>query len=406
MNRPRIDRPEVGSQFVIRRLLPDGLYAYDVATSFTDGEKIPRAYFSDGTIGKWNTASNKLCGIHEWSVYFDYPLPELNKTDQISYAKSMRGHHINDKIITPDHVRLCAFKVELESDMAFARMLSWSVGYDNQDSLADGYKGLSEHYLEDMSDINSAFCLTRERYCVDPKCLPKEISNGDIVICDDFEFSDKGKILNLNSARFPTDKPAGQCFTAVFPSRRISLPRPGQPHINRLSLTPVGEFLHRLEIAKRSEEPEVALIIAIPPEDKSQNGESIFAIISRRGPAFYVDAYFGHIFEEILNEPPPPGIHIAEEPNSWSYTTYEGEHEAGVDVNIRAASRDDLNQFNHDLQSLGIAIKTHIDDYLDEVDQAFLNATKPMTNQEIAALLLDWPTAEVTHEPILQPTKK
>ncbi len=178
---------------------------------------------------------------------------------------------------------------------------------------------------------NGAFW-SGETLLLDASTLPEGAGDGDLVVAPAFDCSlEEGTLVTRLDGAASLGRFADRAAVGAF------LPGAGPegPFGTDGSIHPVDDlaFLYERLRAEARAEPDEALVLWMREE-----GRGCCTVIASSGIAFF---HADGVSDFLEGEDLPTGLYMFENARWWSYTSHEGEHDAGIEGNWRAATPDD-----------------------------------------------------------------
>lgn len=337
------------------------------------------AVASDGTVFEFKSSGGydglfEAPGGQRWSLYFSYPLPKKSDEDRIAYGRAMRGD------AAPFPRQSCSewdntvtFFVESVADGSVtARMLSHDNGYMHKDE--DGvdrlsYKSLDDEEVRACAVLAGPMWVSTSAIELDPAGLPS-VTVGNVIVGTnlDVKYVDGRPLTTLrNPALLPGITTLDKA-SELFPIRESFDDRrsPFAALNKRVVLEPIAHWEYHKEVAHHALDADEALVVVFPDPDNPGGSSEHIGILTSRGAVFYADTGYAHDQISGHGDLMPGVVHITEV-SPWGYSTYEGEHDAGIDFADAPADETTLAHFGLDIAGLGELIRG----FMDEEDEQF-----------------------------------
>lgn len=135
-----------------------------------------------------------------------------------------------------------------------------------------------------------------------------------------------------------------------------------QAQYNRiLTLADPTDISDEILAAQLRLEPDEALVLWL----QSENDDSTYCnFLSTKGYLFYVS---DSPADEFYDRNVPEGLWLCNKAKAWSYRSYEGEWDGGIEADFIPATMEDLKRFGYSAESMSAEIK----DYLEDADIDF-----------------------------------
>lgn len=306
----------------------------------------------------------------KWVPYFTLPLPKGGEADRIAYAKAMRADYRGSGRF-PESVsewdNIVAFLItEATDEVVKGRIVSgfpaWAhTDDDGHDEL--GFRSLEHDTIIRDTNFSDGFWTTDETATLGRDMLPSDVKQGDVVVGTALhvKVEDGLEITTLVNATTLPFRAEGGDLSLVFPKRQ--LPQDDrvffQPRAS-VFLQPAALWLFEREVARRSLQPDVALVLSVPDLGSLELDSERIGILGHKGAVFFADSD-GSALESMSFRGMQPGLHLVTSPRFWAHTSHEGEHDSGFDYEDRPATMADVEAFGLDLETLGDNIRGHLD---------------------------------------------
>lgn len=310
-----------------------------------------------------------------WTLYFSYPLPDMPTEDRIAYARAMLGEAAAyPRQPTSEWDNPVSFLIEeVASERVLARMVSHELGYlhkDQDDVERLTYKVIDEDKLRAGSLAVGPMWTTSSVVELDPTGIPEDATAGRVVVATniDVEIVDRRAVTKLRNPALLPGTTTLETVAVLFPHRKFEdrEDRVFGRLNRRITLEPIGHWLYQVELARHSLDKDEALVVVFPDPDNPGGSSEYIRILTSRGAVFYADTGYAHDQISGHGDLMPGVVHITEV-NPWSYSTYEGEHDAGIDFADARADEATLAHFGLDIAGLGELIRG----FMDEEDEQF-----------------------------------
>nr|WP_250808514.1 hypothetical protein [Neorhizobium tomejilense] len=314
-----------------------------------------------------------------WWLYYTLPLPAGSEADRIDYARTLRGESTQALFgitMKSEWDTTCAFLIEtVGDDVVTARMVSnlrsWT--HTNEEGVEElSFKALDESDIVFETRKAGAFWKTEDAVTIERSTLPADLEPGHVLAATDIDVViEEGRETTrlANAYRLPF-KATYETLDSVFP--RVTTPDDEGtvfPRKEQIALTPVARWVFERECARRASEPNIALIVAIPSDDRPECDSERIGIIAHSGELVYRN--YEHVYEGLVTSGGiQPGVALMTEPRFWSYRSHEGEHDGGFEFGHEPAGDEALATFAMSVGDLGSAIRG----FLEEEEDAELYA--------------------------------
>jgi hypothetical protein len=222
---------------------------------------------------------------------------------------------------------------------------------------------------------NAAFWATGIEFVALPGV---EMSVGDLLVAREYraEHANGRDLVTLGGAtvlgNFPTRADVGRFLP--MSARGESISSLGFVFGGNGPATDVDVSTEIARGVARSE-PDEALIVTF--RDVTDPKEVNIHCLGHTGYTFMMaDSVDDYLYGTVLE----PGLWVAEGAKWWSYTSYEGEHDSGIDMDFRPATLDDLDRFGYTEETLDAEIAE-----VSEVDPDPGMSVRAMTAAKAAA---------------------
>jgi hypothetical protein len=262
---------------------------------------------------------------------------------------------------------------EVGSERVLARMVSHELGYlhkDQDDVERLTYKMIDEDELRAGSAAAGSMWTTSSTVELDPTGIPEGATAGMVVVATniDVEIVEGSAVTKLRNPTLLPGTTTLETAADLFPSRRFEdrEDRVFGRLNRRITLEPIGHWLYQVELARHSLDKDEALVVVFPDPDNPGGSSEHIGILTSRGAVFYADTGYAHDQISGHGDLMPGVVHITEV-SPWGYSTYEGEHDAGIDFADARADEATLAHFGLDIAGLGELIRG----FMDEEDEQF-----------------------------------
>ncbi|MCV9964308.1 hypothetical protein OIU34_20690 [Pararhizobium sp. BT-229] len=309
------------------------------------------------------------CG-ERWTLYFSYPLPDMPVEDRIAYARAMLGEAAKyPRQSSSDWDNPVVFLIEdVNSERVLARMVSHEIGYlhkDQDDIERLSFKMINEGELRAGSQAVGSMWTTSSSVELDPIGIPEGALPGRVVVATniDVEIVEGRAVTKLRNPAMLPGTTTLETVTDLFPSRSFE---DGEDRVfgrlnRRITLEPIGHWLYQVELARHALDTDEALVVVFPDPDNPGGSSEHIAILTSKGAVFYADTGYAHDQISGHGDLMPGVVHITEV-SPWAYSTYEGEHDAGIDFADARADEATLAHFGLDIAGLGALIRGFVDE--------------------------------------------
>jgi len=350
---PEINTAQVGDRIVVENSYPG--FGLEILRVTKIGRGEFEAVDSKGrTYNKEEGSLSVLRADHgkaflKWTL----PLPELPESEAIEFLSAIFDCRNAPALL---HIR------EINTDYAKAKLVfSWrddeSPLIDGEDSQSDGFtwRSVGNARIMDADVVMPVGKLPAGTGTMDLVIAPEircDIENGQLITTPtaDSGFRSKISVAGKNVPEADLGR------YVPFRERQQSGNFHNSP-IQAGKFFDASDFAEEAHNAKLRTEPDEALVLWLPDERKE--GDTFCCFLSSRGYLFaVVDSPADYFWDANV----APGVWLCSGAKMWTWTSYEGEHDSGIDADWVPATADDLERFGFDMESLSTEIAALLED--------------------------------------------
>lgn len=237
-----------------------------------------------------------------------------------------------------------------------------------------------QHSRTDMDGMDDLDCaryatravghlnVTEQEIDLSLKGLPEGLAAGDLVCLHDWrnKLKDGVTVTKAFASRFYLQQPAATILAAGVREEDLPglLPAPLEDdpaHFGfsrtTFATADVSDLAEEDAKAVARSEPDEALVLWFPEEDGKGTQSHVL------GSTGYTFMMCDNVNDEFYGAGVEPGLWVMRRARWWSYTSHEGEHDAGIDGDWEPARIEDLAAFGFDEASLSLEIKDVLDEH-------------------------------------------